>query len=145
MVTGSKTGYLVPSVSVLKQLSEKYGKRVVPVVDACQGRVAGGALQQFMENGFAVLMTGSKFYGGSLCQMSLWDLVLGLISGSWKRFLFCGNYDRKTKCPMGNNEKVRPSRVRCCCPDHELVKSVVIFRQKNHNSYGAIMFRSGLV
>jgi hypothetical protein len=54
MVTGSKTGHLVPSVDVLEGLTSKYGNRIVPIVDACQGRLREGALQGYLDSGFSV-------------------------------------------------------------------------------------------
>ncbi|CAD7955586.1 unnamed protein product [Amoebophrya sp. A25] len=64
LVSGSKTGHLIPSLSVLEELSQTYGKRIVPVVDACQARLSEGALRTFLDSKFVVLTTGSKFYGG---------------------------------------------------------------------------------
>jgi hypothetical protein len=64
MVTGSKTGYLTPSVAVLKDLSARFGNKLIPVVDACQGRMKENGLRNLVEQGFIVLTTGSKFYGG---------------------------------------------------------------------------------
>eukprot|EP00392_Amoebophrya_sp_AT5.2_P004354 g4362.t1 len=65
VVAGSKTGHLIPSVTVLDELRSEFGeKSIVPVIDACQGRLQEGALKQFLEKNYVVLTTGSKFYGG---------------------------------------------------------------------------------
>jgi len=65
VVTGSKTGHLVPSVTVLDELREEFGnQKLVPVIDACQGRLQEKALKTFLEKDYIVLTTGSKFYGG---------------------------------------------------------------------------------
>jgi len=64
MVAGSKTGYLMPSMNCMKQLLSTYGSRVVPVADACQVRMTDNGLSDLLASGFAVLATGSKFYGG---------------------------------------------------------------------------------
>jgi hypothetical protein len=64
LVAGSKTGHLVPSFDCLNSLRKQYGTSVVPVVDACQTRMADTGLRDLVDAGFAVLATGSKFYGG---------------------------------------------------------------------------------
>jgi len=64
IVAGSKTGCLMPSLHVIADLEREYGNRVVPVVDACQTRMQDDGLQCLIEHGMAVLVTGSKFYGG---------------------------------------------------------------------------------
>eukprot|EP00392_Amoebophrya_sp_AT5.2_P017695 g18102.t1 len=65
VVAGSKTGHLIPSVTVLDELVAEFGeKSIVPVIDACQGRLQEGALKQYLEKNYIVLTTGSKFYGG---------------------------------------------------------------------------------
>lgn len=43
---------------------EKYGDRVLPVVDACQTRMVDSGMSDLVSAGCAVLATGSKFYGG---------------------------------------------------------------------------------
>jgi len=64
MVTGCKTGHLVPSLSVLEELTAQYGNAIIPIIDACQGRLQEGALRTLISKGMLVLVTGSKFYGG---------------------------------------------------------------------------------
>jgi len=64
MVVGSKTGRLMPSVDLMKSLSTKFGKKVLLVADACQVRMADHGLEDLLTSDFAVLVTGSKFYGG---------------------------------------------------------------------------------
>jgi len=64
VVVGCKTGHLMPSMACIHELVEKYGERVVPVVDACQTRMTDCGLKDLVSAGFAVLTTGSKFYGG---------------------------------------------------------------------------------
>eukprot|EP00933_Yihiella_yeosuensis_P034742 TRINITY_DN28221_c0_g2_i2.p1 TRINITY_DN28221_c0_g2~~TRINITY_DN28221_c0_g2_i2.p1 ORF type:complete len:653 (+),score=158.94 TRINITY_DN28221_c0_g2_i2:77-2035(+) len=63
-VVGSKTGQCMPSEACLDRLVEKYGDVVLPVVDACQGRVYEGAVRQHLARKRIVLCTGSKFFGG---------------------------------------------------------------------------------
>jgi len=64
MVVGCKTGHLMPSLACMEALLCKYGEQVVPVADACQARMVDTGLQDLVSSGFAVLATGSKFYGG---------------------------------------------------------------------------------
>merc|ERR1712137_1522824 len=64
MVAGSKTGHLMPSMHCMKQLLSMHGSRIVPVADACQVRMTDNGLSDLLSSGFAVLATGSKFYGG---------------------------------------------------------------------------------
>mmetsp|Transcript_58761 Transcript_58761/g.135525 ORF Transcript_58761/g.135525 Transcript_58761/m.135525 type:complete len:651 (-) Transcript_58761:250-2202(-) len=64
IVIGTKTGHQLPSISCVNRLVRQFGRRVVPVVDACQGRLQEGSVQDFLDNEMCVLCTGSKFYGG---------------------------------------------------------------------------------
>eukprot|EP00397_Hematodinium_sp_SG-2012_P013095 GEMP01013288.1.p1 GENE.GEMP01013288.1~~GEMP01013288.1.p1 ORF type:complete len:630 (+),score=144.10 GEMP01013288.1:368-2257(+) len=64
MVTGSKTGHLVPSMETLSLLCKRFGPKVLPVVDACQGRMLDGAMNFLLSQNFIIMTTGSKFYGG---------------------------------------------------------------------------------
>eukprot|EP00929_Paragymnodinium_shiwhaense_P014262 TRINITY_DN122164_c0_g1_i1.p1 TRINITY_DN122164_c0_g1~~TRINITY_DN122164_c0_g1_i1.p1 ORF type:complete len:625 (-),score=130.77 TRINITY_DN122164_c0_g1_i1:111-1985(-) len=64
LVAGCKTGQISPSLGLVERLQKRFGARVVPVMDACQTRMREGALQTFVERGFCVLATGSKFYSG---------------------------------------------------------------------------------
>jgi len=64
MVVGTKTGHQLPSIGCVNRLTRQYGSRVLPVVDACQGRLQEGSVQDFLDNEMCVLCTGSKFYGG---------------------------------------------------------------------------------
>ena len=51
MVLGSKTGQCMPSSQCLDRLSAKYGDLVLPVVDACQGRLAPGVIRTWLDKG----------------------------------------------------------------------------------------------
>merc|ERR1712070_148542 len=74
MVVGSKTGQCMPSEKCLSKLVETYGDLILPVVDACQGRTEDAAIRRHLDDGRAVLATGSKFFGGppfaGLCLLS---------------------------------------------------------------------------
>lgn len=64
MVLGSKTGLTMPSFACLNRLVQKYGSLVLPVIDACQGRFPQGVIRECLDKNYAVLCTGSKFFGG---------------------------------------------------------------------------------
>merc|ERR1711871_687259 len=74
MVVGSKTGQCMPSEDCMETLLAKYGKLILPVVDACQGRLDEGSIRKYLDRGRVVLCTGSKFFGGppfsGMCAMS---------------------------------------------------------------------------
>jgi hypothetical protein len=64
MVLGSKTGKCMPSSACLDRLVKQYGSLVLPVVDACQGRLKPLAIRECLDKERVVLCTGSKFFGG---------------------------------------------------------------------------------
>jgi len=74
MVVGSKTGKCMPSVACLERIVARYGKLILPVVDACQGRMGESDVRRHLDKGRIVLGTGSKFFGGppfsGVCLMS---------------------------------------------------------------------------
>jgi hypothetical protein len=64
-VAACKTGHSVPSVACVQKLAAKYGDRVMPVMDACQMRnLKEMSMLRFLDLGFTIVCTGSKFYGG---------------------------------------------------------------------------------
>jgi hypothetical protein len=64
-VAACKTGHSVPSVACVQKLATKYGDRVMPVMDACQMRnLKEMSMLRFLDLGFTIVCTGSKFYGG---------------------------------------------------------------------------------
>ncbi|KAL0589314.1 hypothetical protein ABG067_002533 [Albugo candida] len=65
LVMGSKTGFCSPSLDVVQKLSSKYPNRLLVVVDACQMRLNHTMYRIFIERGYIVLVTGSKFFGGA--------------------------------------------------------------------------------
>jgi len=64
MVVGSKTGQCMPSDACMSRLQRELGDLVLPVVDACQGRMGEGSIRRHLDHQRVVLSTGSKFYGG---------------------------------------------------------------------------------
>jgi len=64
-VDSSKTGLKVPRLSFLKRLKQNYRDTLIIVVDAAQMRCEEFAVSKFMNAGFCVLSTGSKFLAGA--------------------------------------------------------------------------------
>jgi hypothetical protein len=64
IVHGSKTGLILPTLADVDRLHAARGAHATLVVDACQGRITGGAVNVYLGRGAIVLVTGSKFMGG---------------------------------------------------------------------------------
>ncbi len=60
----SKTGMLVPSPACMAALRTAMPDRIDVLVDACQFRIAASTVRAYLEQGFMVALTGSKFLGG---------------------------------------------------------------------------------
>jgi hypothetical protein len=61
----SKTGLSAPGLETIRRLKEVYGDSVWGVVDAAQMRLDTKRLNSYLEQGFLVLITGSKFFTGA--------------------------------------------------------------------------------
>ncbi len=64
LVDVSKTGMIAPSPSCAMELKEKFPDSLQVLVDACQFRMAPSTLKAYLEQGFMVAVTGSKFLTG---------------------------------------------------------------------------------
>lgn len=64
LVDVSKTGMIAPSVACAVALHRRFPGTVEVMVDACQFRIAPATLQAYLNQGFMVLITGSKFITG---------------------------------------------------------------------------------
>jgi hypothetical protein len=64
LVDASKTGVGGPSVELARALSERYPGQLTVLVDAAQMRLSRPALRHYLESGFLLLITGSKFFTG---------------------------------------------------------------------------------
>jgi hypothetical protein len=64
VVHGSKSGLTLPAIADVERLAATHGDAALFVVDACQLRMAPGAVRRYLALGCVVLMTGSKFVGG---------------------------------------------------------------------------------
>ena len=64
MVDQSKTGMIAPSTACVMQLRQLHRQHVAVLVDACQFRIAKPTLRAYLQQGFMVALTGSKFLTG---------------------------------------------------------------------------------
>ncbi len=64
LVDVSKTGLIAPSPARALALRERLPDAVELLVDACQFRLAPSGLRAYLEHGFMVALTGSKFLAG---------------------------------------------------------------------------------
>jgi hypothetical protein len=64
LVDVSKTGLIAPSVGCALALRDRLPDTVDLLVDACQFRLAPATLRGYLEHGFMVALTGSKFLTG---------------------------------------------------------------------------------
>jgi hypothetical protein len=60
----SKLGWRAPSEQCLDEISMRWPDRVQIVVDACQMRLGRPRLRKYLERGYLVIVTGSKFFTG---------------------------------------------------------------------------------
>lgn len=61
----SKFGLRSPSDDCLRWIGDAAGDDVLVVIDACQARLGRRRLRWYLDRGFMVLITGSKFYTGA--------------------------------------------------------------------------------
>jgi hypothetical protein len=64
IMDSSKLGWRAPSEACLEEIERRWPDRVRIVVDACQMRLSRRRLKTYLDRGYMVLMTGSKFFGG---------------------------------------------------------------------------------
>ena len=60
----SKSGLCAPGLGAVRELIARHGERIDVVVDACQMRQGRAPLRSYLEAGWMVLLTGSKFAMG---------------------------------------------------------------------------------
>lgn len=60
----SKTGLIAPSPACAARLQRRYAGRLTVLVDACQCRIAPATLRAYLDCGYMVAITGSKFMTG---------------------------------------------------------------------------------
>jgi len=64
IMDSSKLGWRAPSAACLDEIARRWPRKVQVVVDACQARLGRRRLRSYLDRGYMVLMTGSKFFGG---------------------------------------------------------------------------------
>ncbi|WP_208639289.1 hypothetical protein [Bradyrhizobium forestalis] len=64
IMDSSKLGWRAPSAACLEEIARRWPRKVQIVVDACQARLGRRRLRAYLDRGYMVLMTGSKFFGG---------------------------------------------------------------------------------
>jgi len=60
----SKLGWHCPSLDCVRDVSTRWRGRVQVVIDACQMRISRGRLRRYLDEGYVVQATGSKFFTG---------------------------------------------------------------------------------
>ncbi len=61
-IDGSKTGLTAPDRPSLLRLARRFGRSLDIVIDACQARIEPALVRWYLQQGFPVLVTGSKFF-----------------------------------------------------------------------------------
>ena len=64
IMDSSKLGWRAPSDQCLDEISARWPDQVQIVVDACQMRLGRPRLQKYLDRGYMVIVTGSKFFTG---------------------------------------------------------------------------------
>jgi hypothetical protein len=64
IMDSSKFGWRAPSDQCLDEIAARWPGRVQIVVDACQMRLGRARLRSYLDRGYIVLITGSKFFTG---------------------------------------------------------------------------------
>jgi hypothetical protein len=64
IMDSSKLGWRAPSATCLDEIARRWPRKVQVVVDACQARLGRRRLRSYLDRGYMVLTTGSKFFGG---------------------------------------------------------------------------------
>ena len=64
IMDSSKLGWRAPSAPCLDEIAARWPDRVQFVVDACQMRLGRPRLRKYLERGYMVIVTGSKFFTG---------------------------------------------------------------------------------
>jgi selenocysteine lyase/cysteine desulfurase len=64
VLDGSKTGLLAPGLATVQALARQHGPNLVIVIDCCQFRTSAETLARYLDAGWLVLVTGSKFFTG---------------------------------------------------------------------------------
>jgi hypothetical protein len=86
VMDSSKLGWRGPSAACIEQIAAAWPDQVRIVVDACQMRIGRPQLRAYLERGYFVLVTGSKFFtgpafsGALLVPASQADAIDGIVT-----------------------------------------------------------------
>ena len=64
VMDSSKFGWRAPGDNCLDEIAKRWSGKVQVVVDACQMRLGRGRLRRYLDRGYLVIVTGSKFFTG---------------------------------------------------------------------------------
>jgi len=64
IMDSSKLGWRSPSEACLDEIANRWPDQVWIVVDACQMRLSRRRMRTYLDRGYMVLITGSKYFGG---------------------------------------------------------------------------------
>ena len=64
IMDSSKLGWRSPSEACLDEIANRWPDQVWIVVDACQMRISRRRMKTYLDRGYMVLITGSKYFGG---------------------------------------------------------------------------------
>jgi len=64
IMDSSKLGWRAPSDQCLDEIALRWPDQVLVVVDACQMRLGRARLRKYLDRGYLVIVTGSKFFTG---------------------------------------------------------------------------------
>jgi len=64
IMDSSKLGWRAPGEDCLAEIARQWPGQVQVVVDACQMRLGRGRIKAYLDGGYMVLITGSKYFGG---------------------------------------------------------------------------------
>lgn len=98
IMDSSKLGWRAPSAACRDEIARRWPRKVQVVVDACQARLGRRRLRFYLDRGYMVLMTGSKFFGGPAFSGAL--LVPKGLSRSLDRIggIAPGIFDYASRC-----------------------------------------------
>lgn len=67
----SKTGLLAPGLETVFRLQARFGAMLDIMIDACQFRLSAATIRAYLDRGFLVALTGSKFLAGPIFSGAL--------------------------------------------------------------------------
>jgi hypothetical protein len=68
---GSKTGLISPGLETVLALRRRFSQSLEVLIDACQFRLSAASLRAYLDHGFMVAVTGSKFLTGPVFSGAL--------------------------------------------------------------------------